>query len=98
MQWSSYPPVELAGVRYEMKSRSFLEYVDLPAHTEAILELALGSADAPRAELRSRGWTLVDPLEVTLDPWTYQSYLQGSSAELSVAKHGYVAARSGWFQ
>jgi hypothetical protein len=40
---------------------------------------------------------LRDPLEVTRDPWTYQQYLRGSKAEFSVAKHGYVAARSGWF-
>lgn len=40
---------------------------------------------------------LRDPLEVTRDPWTYQRYLRDSKAEFSVAKHGYVAARSGWF-
>ena len=97
MQWSSYPAVEFAGVRYDMKSRSFLEYTELPGRTDAVLELALGSPDAPREELQSRGWVITDPLKVTLDPWTYQSYLRGSSAEFSVAKHGYVAARSGWF-
>jgi hypothetical protein len=38
-----------------------------------------------------------DPLEPTRDPWTYQQYIQESSAEFSVAKHGYVVSRSGWF-
>jgi hypothetical protein len=38
-----------------------------------------------------------DPLEVTRDLWTYQKYIQQSKAEFSVAKHGYAAARSGWF-
>jgi hypothetical protein len=34
---------------------------------------------------------------VTRDPWTYQEFIRGSKAEWSVAKHGYVASRSGWF-
>jgi hypothetical protein len=31
------------------------------------------------------------------DPWTYQSFIMQSKAEFSVAKHGYVVSRSGWF-
>ena len=38
-----------------------------------------------------------DPLGPTNDPWTYQRYIRGSRAEFSVAKHGYVVSRSGWF-
>jgi glycosyltransferase involved in cell wall biosynthesis len=34
---------------------------------------------------------------VTRDPWTYQRYLRSSKGEFSVAKQGYVQARSGWF-
>jgi hypothetical protein len=33
----------------------------------------------------------------TVDPWTYQRYIQDSKAEFGVAKHGYVVTRSGWF-
>jgi hypothetical protein len=61
------------------------------------LELALGSPHAPRDQLRRRGWRIEDPLAVTADPWTYQRYLAASRGEFSVAKHGYVASRSGWF-
>jgi hypothetical protein len=71
--------------------------MDLPQLAGSIFDLALGSATAPRALLESKGWTLSDPLKVTRDPWTYQSYLQQSKAEFSVAKHGYVVSRSGWF-
>lgn len=35
--------------------------------------------------------------KVTRDPWSYQEFIRGSKAEWSVAKHGYVASRSGWF-
>ncbi len=40
---------------------------------------------------------MIDPLEPTRDPWTYQHYIQNSKAEFGVAKHAYVVSRSGWF-
>jgi hypothetical protein len=97
MQWDSYPAVEWEGQRYGMKSRSLEPLFDLPRRTAAKLEIALGSASAPRERLRALGWSLCDPLEVTRTPWTYQDYLQSSKGEFSVAKHGYVATNSGWF-
>lgn len=97
MQWDSYAVREYAGLCYGMKSASFEPYLDLPRRSEQRFELALGSATAPRARLRRHGWAVRNPLRPTRDPWTYQRYLQRSRAEFSVAKHGYVAARSGWF-
>jgi hypothetical protein len=97
MQWDSYPALELNGRRFGMKSRSFELVQDLPHRSPAPLEIALGGAQAPRRELQARGWRLVDPLAVTRDPWTYQTYLQRSRGEFSVAKHGYVESRCGWF-
>ena len=97
MQWESYPPREYAGVRYGLKGMSFAPYMDLPERAGPVLELALGTPEAPRDLLRAKGWTLIDPLAVTRDPWTYQQYIQSSKAEFSIAKHGFVAARSGWF-
>jgi hypothetical protein len=97
MQWESYPPREYEGVRYGLKGVSFEPYVDLPEKAGAGLELALGTPSAPRELLTAKGWTLVDPLAVTRDPWTYQHYIRTSKAEFSIAKHGFVVARSGWF-
>ena len=97
MLWQSYPPREYAGVRYGMKSDSFIRYLDLPASAGSVFELAVGSPSVPRALLRSKGWTLRDPRGPTRDLWTYQRYVQRSKAEFSVAKHGYVISRSGWF-
>ena len=62
-----------------------------------IFEIALGSVSAARDLLCGKGWRLRNPLEVTHDPWTYQKYIQDSKAEFSVAKHGYVVTRCGWF-
>jgi hypothetical protein len=43
------------------------------------------------------GWRLVNPLDVSRTLDEYADYIAGSKGELSVAKHGYVVARSGWF-
>jgi hypothetical protein len=79
-----------------MKSDSFRDYIDLPEKAGPIFELAVGGETAHKL-LSSRGWAIRDPLEVTRDPWTYERFLQGSKAEFSVAKHGYVVSRTGWF-
>ncbi|KPJ79649.1 MAG: hypothetical protein AMS19_10720 [Gemmatimonas sp. SG8_23] len=97
MQWSSYPAVEFAGHSYGMKSDSFSDYLDLPGQVGLHFELALGGTSAPRAALRERGWVLQNPNEVAADPWSYQRFLQRSGAEFTIAKHGYVVSRSGWF-
>lgn len=97
MQWESYPAREHKGRHYGMKSDSFESYMNVPERAGRIFELAVGSPSAPRALLRSKGWAVRDPLQVTRDPWTYQRYIQQSKAEFSVAKHGYVISHSGWF-
>ncbi|HYX81752.1 MAG TPA: hypothetical protein VE714_05120 [Gemmatimonadales bacterium] len=97
LQWDSYPARVFRGQRYGMKSESFGPHLDLPAKLGPRFELAVGSPTAPRELLRDKGWVIRDPLETTRDPWSYQGYIQESKAEFSVAKHGYVVSRSGWF-
>ena len=100
MQWDNTlqnVPRNFKGLLFGRKSDSFEAYKDLPQLTSTTMELALGGEAAPRDELRRKGWRLVDPLKITETPWTYQEYIQESKAEFSVAKHGYVVARSGWF-
>ena len=97
MQWDSYQSRAYDGVEYGMKSASFQPFIELPGSTGQALELALGSDAAPRQQLLEAGWSLRNPLEVTRDPSSYQNYILQSKAEFSVAKHGYVVSRSGWF-
>ena len=97
MQWDSYQPVEHMGRRYGMKSEMFSVYQDMPSLSRARFEIALGGGDAPRAELREKGWRLHNPGEVAADPWSYQEFIRQSAGEFTVAKQGYVASRSGWF-
>lgn len=97
MQWDSYAPREHEGRRFGMKSDSFARFLDLPSRCRDTFELALGSENAPRELLRARGWRVGDPLVLAKDGPTYQEYIRSSKGELSVAKHGYVISRSGWF-
>ena len=99
MLWNSYAAEHYNGQRYGLKSESFEPYLDLPRRSRSgqAFELALGGRNHPKALLEEHGWRIVDPREPTRDPWTYQRYIQQSKAEFSVAKHGYVAARTGWF-
>jgi len=97
MQWDSYRSAEHGGVRYGMKADSFGPYLDLPARTRETCTIALGAPKAVQERLRSHGWTILDSRAPTADPWTYQGFIAGSKAEFSVAKHGYIVSRSGWF-
>ncbi|HUP53630.1 MAG TPA: hypothetical protein VM198_14200 [Longimicrobiales bacterium] len=98
MQWDSYEIRELAGVRYGMKSASFTPYLDLPRRLGRwSFELAIGANIATRELLEAHGWGVIDPRRPTRTIGSFQQYLRGSRAEFSVAKHGYVVARSGWF-
>ncbi len=98
--WRSYGSIDHEGVHYGQRAHSLRELVDLPRRSHARFELALGihpdEVDDLRA-LRENGWRLLDPAAVAATPAAYAGFVRGSKAELSVAKSGYVASRSGWF-
>jgi hypothetical protein len=100
MNWTSYREIEFEGRRYGQKDGELRRHLDLPSRTSVPLELALASGKTARAPvdlLRHRGWSVVDPAVVCPDPDSYRTYIQRSRAEWSVAKHGYVIGRTGWF-
>jgi hypothetical protein len=70
--------------------------MELPLASPAPIEVALAGKFSADAFL-SKGWRLANPREISSDPWTYRDYLANSLGEWSVAKHAYVASRSGWF-
>jgi hypothetical protein len=96
MQWESYPALEFGGERYGLKKESFQEFLDMPARVPVRMQLALGGND-PRPMLKANGWSVVNPLRVTRNPWTFQHYLWSSRGEWTVAKQAYVQTSSGWF-
>lgn len=76
------------------KDREFVKFIDLPKRTGTRFELAI---NGPQSLLREHGWPTVDAMSVSRSLWDYRSFIQGSRAEFAVAKHAYVAHRSGWF-
>ena len=61
------------------------------------MEKATSPPPTAVARLMAGGWTLINPLDVTRDPSSYQRYIQASRAEFSVAQHTYVSTWCGWF-
>jgi hypothetical protein len=52
---------------------------------------------APPETLTKHGWEVVEGWMASLTPSSYRTFIQQSRAEFSVAKHGYVLTRGGWF-
>jgi len=100
MNWSSYKPKVWEGRTYGQKNLEFNRFRDLPSKTTTPLRLAMGlgvDGERPAQELRQLGWDLVEPQEVVPDHSAYRSFLTNSRGEWSVAKHGYVEGKTGWF-
>src|SRR5256885_14964507 len=68
--------------------------IELPSKTAQRFELAI---NGPQQLLRQYGWDTVDAMKVSRTPGEYRAFIQASKAEFGVAKHTYVANRSGWF-
>lgn len=76
------------------KDREFMKVIDLPSRTTVPLHLAV---NGPQELLRRHGWQTVDAMSVSRSLWDYRAFLHRSKGEFAVAKHAYVAHRSGWF-
>jgi hypothetical protein len=76
------------------KDHEFARFIDIPSRTSQRFELAV---NGPRELLQAHGWSTLDGMNATRTPWDYRDFIQGSRGEFGVAKHTYVATRSGWF-
>jgi hypothetical protein len=98
--WRSYGSIEHGGIQYGQRAHSLRKLIELPQRADSRFELALGihpDESADLEALHAGGWGLLDPDQVAGGPGDYADFVRGSKAELSVAKSGYVASRSGWF-
>jgi hypothetical protein len=95
MQWRGFRDVTYEGVVYGQKDREFPRYIDLPLHTAQPFRVAL--TGNPPYDLAAHGWEIVPGWIPTRTPESYRAFIEDSRAELSVAKHGYVQMRGGWF-
>jgi hypothetical protein len=95
-----FDPVAYAGRSYGLRAHELRRFAELPRLLDAPFELALDIApeDHRDAELlREHSWRLADPLAVAGDSTSYRRFIQGSLAEIAIAKGMYVETRSGWF-
>jgi hypothetical protein len=95
MQWRGFRDVSYGGVTYGQKDREFPKYVDLPRLTTQPFLVAL--TGNPPLDLAAYGWEVVPGWVPSRTPESYRVFIRGSRAEFSVAKHGYVLMRGGWF-
>ena len=100
MNWASYAPKEFQGEKFGQKDLEFERFLDLPSLTRERFVLAMGQGignKRPTAMLESKGWHIIEPDTHLPDYLTYRQFLSQSKGEWSIAKHGYVHSRSGWF-
>jgi hypothetical protein len=98
--WRGYGSVEHRGVHYGQKAHSLRPLMDLPRRTSENIFLAMSIHPGETEDLKSlgcNGWKLLDPAQVAGTPQAYQRFVQGSKAEVGIAKSGYVLSRVGWF-
>jgi hypothetical protein len=76
------------------KDQEFVKFIDLPARSPQPFELAV---NGPERLLRDHGWRTVNAMAISRTPLEYRSFIHRSRAEFGVAKHTYVAHRTGWF-
>jgi len=96
----AYGPIDFRGRRYGLRVHEFRKFADLPRASGGDFEVALDIHPDEKADLRllgEGGWSLADPGRIARTPDAYRRYIQGSRAELMVAKEMYVQSRSGWF-
>jgi hypothetical protein len=100
MNWNSYATIEFNGIPYGQKDLEFMRFKELPQKTNAKFAIAMGQGPGrkrPTAELLNLGWQILEPDQVVPDHLSYRHFITHSIGEWSIAKHGYVAPRTGWF-
>jgi hypothetical protein len=95
MQWRGFREVEYEGVLYGQKDKEFPKFINLPRLTSQPFRIAL--TGAPPDDLVEYHWEVVPGWIASRTAWSYRDFIRDSRAEFSVAKHGYVAMRGGWF-
>lgn len=93
-------PLEYEGRTYGLRVHEFRKFASLPRVSQHAFQLALDIHPVEvndLALLTENGWLLIDPRVAAADPWSYQTYIQNSKAEFTVAKNMYVQTGSGWF-
>ena len=91
--------IQFEGICYRWnKDVEFEKFLDIPRSSNESMELALSEISIEeKMNLEAYGWKVFDaiPLSSSLD--LYQSYIQDSRGEFTIAKDQYVRLKTGWF-
>jgi hypothetical protein len=96
----TYGAVSFGGKQFGQRVHEFRKIITLPRASPYTYEVALDIDPGDKKDLdalHENGWHLVNPGTVAATPSVFQQYVQGSSAEFSVAQGIYVETNSGWF-
>ena len=96
----SYGSIQRGDLLLGQKVHSLRALISLPTRTGERFVLAMQVHPADRHDmvaLAENGWEVVDPITAAGTPDLYHRFVQGSRAEIGIAKSGYVASRCGWF-
>jgi hypothetical protein len=98
LHWSSGSDLIWNRQSFGYKDREFPRFAALPRRFPSIRFLiAAGGGRVPHGDLREAGWELGSPLAVSQTVDGFMDFVSSSRADFGVAKHAYVASRSGWF-
>ena len=97
MHWGAWNDYTYDGRVYGHKDREVERFAELPHRTTHEFLLAIGGDSAPVGRLQELGWLIGSSGEVTRTTDAYRAFIADSLADFGIAKHAYVASRSGWF-
>ncbi len=97
--WHGYKSIPWEGQLYADKRESWVHVRDLPRRTGCRMLVATDMTPewTDYADFAAAGWRIRPAAEVCGDWRVYRRFLSAGAGEFSVAKHGYVASRCGWF-
>lgn len=101
MHWNAAPPLRYDGETWGQKEVEFRKIIGLPGAVAGVpLAVAVGHRPGtpfPVREATRHGWRVLDARALVHEAGAYQSFVEESRGEFSIAKETYVKARTGWF-
>ncbi len=100
MNWSTRKKMKYGNEEWGQKDVEFERFLEIPRlFNKANFELVVAdsSKKMDHIKLKQAGWQLLDPLDKIKNINQYQTFIETSFAEFSVAKETYVKSKSGWF-
>jgi hypothetical protein len=98
--WRAYGSIKFEGRHHGQKAHSMRQLIGIPLKSEHAFEVAFAIHPHEHKDLellQANGWRLLEAKRVAGTPQEYRRFIQGSLAEIGIAKTGYVASRCGWF-